>query len=1171
MENTLKLYKKILFKLRTTRSLIYLIDFIWGILLSIVVYFITVVFVSVLEHFGNFPSEIRLFYYFLIWISLLVPFGVFSLSPLLKTLGLRHRIKLDKLALRIGRYYPDIKDKLSNSVQLMMSLSSSIGVSQSLSLASSEKIFEISHKRNFNVVLNNKKLLIILLYLLGSIGLYYGSFTYFEKELGPALYRIKQWDKSFIPPAPFILKINPIFKKVLKNNDVTIRIKAQGTPPESITLYVKESTSEEFDGFELRLDTNSTYVFTMTNLKTDLEYYAEAEWLNTIVLSDKGKIIVYEKPYIKSMSGEVKFPTYTNLEPRIISEQNGDITALMGSNAHFTILANTEIEEAKLIFFEKNINDTLQKPDTSFIPLKVSGKKAWGTYTIKKSGTYSFLIKDKNREINEQPVNYGIIALEDEMPSIRLLQPTNDVKLNENAILPISVAISDDYGFSDLKLFYRLSYSKYSKPEEKFSQLVIPIIYNGLNIELPYIWNLKELDIVPEDRYEFYLEVSDNDYVSGPKKASTDIIQIVLPSIDEVLQESEETQQNIQQQMEKTLKEVNDLQKDIEKFQRDLKQENERNQLTWEEQKKAQDLMKRQQDIQSKMENLEKQLSKNTEQLQQNNLLSEETVQKFMELQKLMKEVDSPELQKLQQSIQDAARKMSKEDMEKALKSFKFNEEQFKQSIERTLKVLKRLQLEQKVDALNRRAEKMQDLQQELENQAKRPETKNKEAKSNIQKKQQQLKKEVKDVEKELSEVEKMMEQLGDEEMPLAELKDAQRALNSEQLQSEMQQATEDLENGEMNNSSQNMQKAKNNLSNFKQKMQKLKDEMSKRSSEESIRQMEKAISDLLQLSKNQEKLLNKTQKADYNSTLLPNLARDQVNQFEGLMRLGERMAELSEKSFAITPEMGSEIANALQEMSNAVENFTDRKVQQITEAQSQALGSMNNAIGQMQQMLNAMQQSNGSCPNPGGSGQSGSGSGSSGMGQRLQQLAAQQQAINQMMQQMMSGGSGGAMGGGMSQEQKASHQRVMNNQEQAQKTMQQLQEEAKKYSNTPDGKKLQNELEKIQKEMQETMDDVKQNGIRQDNIKKQERILAKLLDLYDSQNEKEFEKRRESREGRNFNQTSPDEIDFSKQEGKKALREQILRQSAKQYSIDYQNLINNYFENLNNSTNKEN
>lgn len=1169
MENKQNIYKKILSKLRRTRRLFYLEEFTWGILLSFTVYFFTTIFVSILEYFGNFPSEVRVFFYFLLWISFIVPAGVFSLSPFLKTLGLRHRIGLDKLALRIGNFYPDIKDKLSNSIQLMDKINLSTGTSVALSIASSNDVFEISKSKNFNVVIQKKKLIIVLLYLIGSIGTYYTAFDVFKKELGPALYRVQNWNKSFIPPPPFTLSVSPKYKKVLKNSDIKITIKAEGVAPETIQLFVRESTSKEFDGFTIRIDTGNTYSFTLTNQKNSIEFYAEAEWLNSTVLSKTGKVDVYEKPYIRSISGALNFPAYTKLAPKLISEQSGDITALKGSVAGFQLQANTDLKNAFIVFIPKAESDTVLSKDTVKIPMNVYKNKASGQIRISKSGNYFFKIVDNNNEENEQPVNYGIIALEDSPPSIRLLKPTFDVKLNDDAVLPMSIAISDDYGFSSLKLFYRLSFSKFSQPDPKFQSIDVPIIYNGLYVEIPYVWNLKNLDIVPDDKYEFYLEVADNDNISGPKKAKTEILQVVLPSIDEVLEQSETTHENVQKDMEKTLKEASELQKDMENFQRELSQDKNRNQLTWDEQKQAQDLIKRNQDLKSKMENLEQKLSENTEQLRQNKLLSEETLQKYMELQKLMKEVDSPELRKLQQSMQEAARKLSKEDLEKALKNMKFNEEQFKQSIERTLKVLKRLQIEQKVDALNRKAEKMQDSQQELEKQAKNTNPKDSESKSEIKKKQQQLKTDVNDIEKELKDLEKSMEQLGAEEMPLTEMKDAQRSLNSKETQSEMQQASEDLENNDMQNSAQSMQKAKNNLANFKQKMQKLKDEMSKRSSKESIRQMQKAISDMIQLSKNQESLLNKTEKTDYNSTNLPNIGKEQMNQFEGLMRVAERLADLSEKSFAVTPQMGDEIAAALQNMNNALENFTDRKVPQITDAQTKALGNMNNAIGQMQQMLNAMKQSNGSCPNPGGSGQGSSqGSGNSGMSERLQQLAAQQQAINQMMQQMMSGGSGN-QGGGMSQQQQANYQRVMQNQENAQKTLQQLQQENKQFSGTPEGKRLQNELDKIQKDMQETVNDIRQNGVRQETLKKQEKILAKLLELYDSQNEKEFEKRRESKEGKNFNLTSPDEIDFSKQEGKRALLEQMLRQSGKNYSIDYQNLIKQYFENLNSANQK--
>ena len=1160
------LYTQIVNKLKNTRNLIYLTDIIWGVITSLIVLEAIILITSFIEYLGNFPSEARLFFYFLFWLALIVPFGAFSLSPLLKILGLRHQYKLDKLALRIGTHYIEIKDKLSNSIQMMSKLELVTGTSRSLTIASSNQVFELAKNKNFNVVINKKKLLFVFLYFLLSSVIFVSSFTLFKTELGSALYRINNWSLSFIPPPPFSLEVSPIRESVLKNTDVQIKVIAKGTPPESIQLQIKEKGSEEFDGFTLRLDSGNVYQFTLTKIKNSVEFYAEAEWLHTKIMSKRGNLNVYEKPYIKSISGEVVYPKLTKIEPRQLSEQNGDIAALRGSSANFTLAANTKLREAKLCFVTNSSNDSISKSDTSFIPMRVYDTKAKGVMKITRTGTYFFKIIDKNNQENEQPVNFGVIALDDEYPSISLINPPGDVKIGENAILPMDIKISDDFGFSELRLYYKMTYSKYAQPEEEFRSFKISINLTGTKLEIPYIWNLQNLDIVPNDIYEFYLEVADNDYISGPKKSKTNILTIKMPTIDEILSESDNVQQIVEKSIEKTLKEVQELQKDIEQLQRDLKKDKYRSDLTWDEQKKAKDIIKQQNELKQKMQDIQEQISKNTDQLKQNNLLSDETLQKYQELQKLMQEVESPELRKMQQKIEEAARKMSKEEMEKALKNFQFNEEQFKQSIERTMNILKRLQLEQKIDALNRRAEKMQDEQENLEKQTKDAKSLSKEEKDAVKKKQNELKDNLNSVEDELKDVKKLMEQLKDDQMPLSEFQDAQRALNKDETQQEMQNANSDLDKNDMKSASSNMQKAKNNLANFKQKMQKLKEEMDQRGSKEAIRQMEKSISDMLKLSKQQERLLDKTSSLDNNSTQLPAVAREQMNQFEGLMKVAERLSELGEKSFGVTPQMGNEITNALQQMNSALESFNDRDMKNMAEGQSQALGSMNNAIGQMQQMLNDMQQSgNGSCPNPGGAGQS-----MSAMGEKLQQLAAQQQAINQMMQQMMSGSGQNTSGGGMSQDQRSNYQRIMDNQNQAQKTLQELQEESKQFSNTPEGKKLKNDLDKIAKEMQEIVSDVKINGVRKESFQRQENILSKLLELYDSQNEKELEKQREAKTGKNIFGGNPEDIDFSKQEGQKAIIEQLLKQSSKNYSSDYQNLIKQYFDNLKNQ-NKEN
>ena len=881
--------------------------------------------------------------------------------------------------------------------------------------------------------------------------------------------------------------------------------------------------------------------------------------------TDTGKIVVYDKPEIRSINGEVHFPLYTHISPRPINEQNGDITALRGSQVNFQISANKELRSAK-IYFLNSTKDSTTKKDTSVISLAVNKNTASGSMSIINSGSYYFKVYDKNNEENEQPVQYGVIVMQDEYPAVRLIQPMYNVKLTDDAILPMQIGITDDYGFSYLKLYYRLAYSEFSEPDKEFRSVKIPIIYNGLSVEIPFVWNLKQLDIVPNDRYEFFVEVADNDIISGPKTARSQILTAILPSLEDVLTENESKQENIQQDINKLTQEVSDIKKDAENLQRDLQKNPNQKQLNWEQQKKAEDILKRQEKVMQKMEDLQKQLSQSTQEMNQNKLISQETLQKYLELQKLMKEINSPELQKLQNKIQEALKNISKEDMEKALKNFTFNEEQFKQSIERTMKILQRLQLEQKIDALNRRAEKLQESQEELKNQANQKNL-SKEQQQDVAKKQEQLKKEVQSIDKELQEIEKLMNKVQDEDMPKAELKDAEQALQSENTQEQMQEASEQMQKGNQNKASNSMQKASKNLADFKQKMQKLRDEMAKRSSEEAIRQMQKAVSDMMEVSKDQEQLLEKLSKIDYNSALLPQLGQAQQKNFENLMRIAQRLSELSEKSFGVTPQMAEEISSALQNMNEAMENFTDRKIPNITKSQKQALGDINSALAQMQEMLSQMKKSNGSCPNPGGSGQPQQGSGgNSGFSQRLQQLAAQQQAINEMMRQMMEGNGKNGQNGNISPEAQSQYQRLQMDQTQAQKTIDQMLQEQKQFS-TPEGQKLKSELLDLQKEMRENIEDVKQYGVRPEALKRQERIMVRLLDLYNSTNERDFENRRESRSGGVFNLQSPDEIDFSNQETRKAIIDDIMKQSEKDYTIDYRNLIKSYFEQLDKKT----
>ena len=92
---------------------------------------------------------------------------------------------------------------------------------------------------------------------------------------------------------------------------------------------------------------------------------------------------------------------------------------------------------------------------------------------------------------------------------------------------------------------------------------------------------------------------------------------------------------------------------------------------------------------------------------------------------------------------------------------------------------------------------------------------------------------------------------------------------------------------------------------------------------------------------------------------------------------------------------------------------------------------------------------------------------------------------------------------------------------------------------------------------------DLAQGNVNPETIKKQDRILSRLLDSQRSTRERDYEKRRKAEAGTTAPHASPADIDLSTQEGKDKLRQEMLKVLEGKYSKDYQELIKKYFEEL--------
>ena len=1067
--------------------------------------------------------------------------------PIAKLLGLTRSDSVETLALRVGEAYPDVRDNLSNAIQLSESAKES--GSTELAEAAFEQSASVAAGKDFSVIIDKKKTRTALIFgtaVLGTVAL----FLLLAPFASDALDRIRQHDKSFTPPPPFSLEVSPGESAVMRGENTAITIVSSGTRPQTITLWIKERNAERYTPYPLDMEVSDTLVYQLPGLRSSVAYYAASPWFDEDVASDTGKITVIDLPLVRTLNGRVIPPAYTQLPPILINEQQADVTALKGSIVDLQVVSNKGLTKAQVIVERYQDSSTV---DSTVVSMEVSKGVATGRFTVAANGTYHIRLTDEDGRTNAQPVKYGIVSLTDGFPTIAMMDPTKDVDVDQEAKLPITLAIADDYGFKSLRLHYRLLRSRYSAPEKTYQSVDIPIAEGKTTLDVGYVWDLGEVGITPDDIYEFYIEVADNDIVNGPKTARTSAYKVRLPSLEELFAETDKAQSQIQKDLQQLLKESEQVRKEADELQREMQkqQAQSKKQTEWQERKKAEELAKKQEELQKKMEEVTDRLEEVTQKLEQNQALSEETLQKYKELQELMRQVKSPELERMREQMKEAMENVSPEEMEKMMQQFKFDEEQFKKNIERTMNLLKRIQAEQKTDELAKRAEELAERQDELRKKAENTNPNDQKAKDQLAKEQAQLEKDLQELAKASDELQKMMEELG-ADMPTDMMQNAKEELDADQTAADMKSAEQQMQDGDMQSASDKQKNASQNLQRFAQQMQQMKKQMNRNANKQNMRQMQKGMQDISELSKQQEELSRQMRSMDPSSQQFSQAAQQQQKIQQSMQNIANNMMQLSQKSTSVSPELAKDLGEALQQMQNAMQQMQGRNGQMAQRSQQGAMKSMNSAAKKMGDALGSMMRGEGQ--GQGGQGQNpgmGKGQGKSPF-QKLQDLAQQQQGINGKMGKM---GKGGGSGGQLTPEQQAEMGRLAAQQGKALKALEELEKERQDVGGA---KKPIGDLDPIAEDMKEVLTDMQTGSITPETRMRQERILSRLLNASRSLNERDYEKTRESRTGTDVRRESPDPLQLGAEA--KSMRT-LMDELRKGYTKDYENLIRSYFE----------
>jgi len=1082
----------------------------------------SLILIGLLELEFYFPSPVRKLIFYFTSLTLVLSFSFYVLPPILKILGLIRSKDDFELARFVWAKYPEIGDKLIDALQIYEQKFNpkapySIELIDSAFTQLANEILKVEWDK-IDSSKPNRKLLTSFL-ILGVFVLTFSSLP----ELRNSFIRILNYDKKFIKPEDYIIKVEPGDTTIAKGANVKIKIyaipqKLNLPSPSEIELYLAQEGVKNFELKKVKSDKFFTgkFEYEIYNIRTSVEYFVKLKDLKT----EKFKIDVIDKPVVKLLKIKLSYPSYTGFMPIYLEDNFGDITAISGTIARFEVLSNKVLDSAKIVFNDGTVSN-----------LFVSGSTARGEIKLLKSGTYHIELKSKDGLKNEQPVEYKISIIQDEYPKVQILSPEKSIDISRDMQVGILARISDDFGFTKLKLAYKLSFSRYIKAWDEFKFIEIPINKTLKEQEVPYLWDLSDLELAPDDVVSYYLEVFDNDIVSGPKPARTEIYTIRFPSLNEILSQVEQTQSEIYQDIKDIFEMAKKLRQEMDEVEKDLKKGTLK--PDWQRQQQIQNIAKQYEELQNKIKETSQKLQDLVQKMEENRLISPETLEKYIELQKLLNQLDIPELKELMRRFEQAMQNINPDLIRQALEKFQFSEENFRRSIERTLNLLKRIQVEQKLNEILKQTEQLIEKQEELRKKTAQVNPENKAQLKQLSDEQKELKEDMEKLEENLENLKEKMKEFKNE-MPLDSLEKILNEMKERRFGEKFERAGERIMSGNLKEATQMQFELSQGLMQMQSGLQTLQQQLMQNQQRQIISKMQKIQKDLLTLSKEQEEIKHETQKSTQGSSRLRELAREQMDLLSGLNSVANEMIELSQKTFAITPDMGKEIGSALMNMHRAIESLSARDNLGASSFQNEAMNSLNKAIIQLGNAMQAMMQG-------------GAGGGLQFLLQQLNQLAMQQLGLNQATQELMQQ---------LSLQQQAEMARLAAQQELIRKSLQELMKEAETSGNRS---RILGDLNKIAEEMKEVVSDLESGNLNEETIRKQDRILSRLLDAQRSIHERDFEKRRESRPGQNITRQSPAELKLD--EEKEKIFQDLLRSIRENYHKDYEALIKKYLE----------
>ncbi len=1026
------------------------------------------------------------------------------INPILRIVNNKRQISDEEAAQQIGLFFPEVKDRLLNVLQLQKN---SDHQNSLLSASIAQKTQQISVV-SFPTAINLRENLKYVKYLAAPAILILVLFVSTPQLFSESNERIVNFNREFVPQAPFSFDLQNETLLAFKNEKFSVEMMLNGNAvPDKVYLNTA--------GRRFRMAPNETGIFqyNFQNIQRDVAFTIEAAGF----FSREYDVKVVERPNLKGFSVFLNYPTYLGKEDERLNNV-GNLQVPEGTTVSWKFNA-LSADSMWLTFAQQEDIYRLEKESEE-------------TFTFEKQvfSPEHYQIDLKNQySANKQNIRYYLDVIPDQYPKINLEQ-FQDTTMYKFLVLGGNV--SDDHGLTQLALYYRFEQNSDEKAADtEYQRLDLNLDTRQINQSYYHQWQIDSFNLQPGDKIRYFIRVWDNDAVNGYKSSKTSSYVFSIPNREAIKESLERSSEQTQTQISKTVQQAEQLKKELDEVEKKLRGKKE---LNWQDKQKLEDIIKKRQEFEKQLQEMKEQNEATNMKREQFDKQSEEMQKKINQLQNLMDELLDEDTKQLYEELKKLLEEQSEMDkIQNKLKELGDKEQNLEEELERTLELFKRMKFDMKLNELEDKVSKEAEEQEKLAE-----ETENKEnSTEELSEKQEQLNKEFEEFQKDMEELEKLNQDMKNP-APMQDMSEEEQ-----QTQQEQKNAKEQLDQGKRKKAKQSQQNSSQQMKKMAQKMQQMQQSMEMEMLQENMDNLRNILDNLITLSFDQEDIMKSFRDVKQTDPRFVELSQQQLKIRDDAQIIEDSLLSLAERVFQIQSFVTREVKDMNQHMEESMEALKERQQYKAISKQQFTMTSMNNLALLLNDVLSQMQQQMADAM--------GKPQQKQGQSQQNMNLSELQKQLNEQIDQLRkSGKSGRALSEELA--------KLAAQQEKIRKMMQE-QQDAEDDGGGGNG-------EELAKQMEETETDLVNKKLSSEMIKRQKEILTRLLEVEKSMREQELDDERKGETAKSDYEQKASKS-FEEYIKAKKQEIELLKTVPVRLNPYYKSEANKYFQRLNNNS----